>query len=274
MTMHSTVHAGRLTVADEQALQRLLDVEPVANVYLRSELQHGIDAGEWWGIRDGDAMRAAILAGLLAVPCIPRRGDAPALAETACAAVPPRMLVGPRDAVLALHRALLASRPAREVRDPQPLLTLDRAGAQPAAATPVRLSRRSDLDGLAVAAAAMHREEMGIDPMRIDATAWRNRMLGLIERGWSWVWREHGEVIFKAELSAHTPEAVQIQGVYTHPAWRRRGVAQAALASVCEALLREVPVCSLYVNHYNVAALGVYARLGFRQTGEFATVIY
>ena len=61
----------------------------------------------------------------------------------------------------------------------------------------------------------MHREEMGVDPLAVDAPAWRNRMLSLIERRWSWVWMRDREVIFKAELSAWTPEVVQIQGVYT-----------------------------------------------------------
>ena len=78
----------------------------------------------------------------------------------------------------------------------------------------------------------------------------------------------------KAELSAWTPEAVQIQGVYTAPTMRGRGIATQALAAMCAALLQESALCTLYVNHYNAAALGVYRRVGFEQVATFATVIY
>jgi hypothetical protein len=88
------------------------------------------------------------------------------------------------------------------------------------------------------------------------------------------VWLERGAVVFKAELSAWTPEAVQIQGVYTHPGKRRRGVASAALSYVCGTILQQVPVCSLYVNHENETALRLYSRLGFRRAGDFASVFY
>jgi predicted GNAT family acetyltransferase len=37
---------------------------------------------------------------------------------------------------------------------------------------------------------------------------------------------------------------------------------------------RFAPVVSLYVNDYNHAAVASYHRVGFRQVGEFATVLY
>jgi uncharacterized protein len=264
----------RLGRRDTPALQRLLDADPLANVYMRSELRQGIEGGDWWGLHDGDELRAAVLGGPLLVPCIPRPEDAAPLAEIACRAVQPRMLVGPRDPVLALHAAMVPGRQARDIRDPQPMLALDRDTASAPPRVPVRLARRRDLDPLVIAAAAMHREEMGVDPLTIDAASWRGRMESLIERGWSWVWIERGEVIFKAELSAWMPDAVQIQGVYTHPQRRGRGIGTAGLAALCASLFRQAPVCTLYVNHYNAPALRLYRRLGFRQAGIFATVIY
>ena len=273
MATRSAVRTGRLNWADLAPLQHLLDAEPVHNAYLRSELRQGLDGGDWWGVRDGDCMRAALLAGSLAVPCLSSRDDAALLAESACASVPPRMLVGPRGAVMALRDELTTQRP-REVRDPQPLLTLGRDDELPQAPNRVRLATRADIDGLVTAAAAMHREEMGVDPLTVDAAAWRARMVTLIDHGWSWVWGEGGDVLFKAELSAWTPEAVQIQGVYTHPGRRGQGIARAGLAAVCRSLLEQVPVCSLYVNHYNTTALRLYDRLGFHRAGDFATVIY
>jgi len=265
---------GRLGRADRGALHTLLDTDRVLNVYLRSELGRGVESAEWWGVHDGDEVRAALLAGALAVPFIPHAEDAPRIAETACAVTPPRMLVGPQASVSALHAALRGVLHTREVRDPQPLMTLDRDDLLSAEAVPVRRAQRTDLDALVVAAAAMHREEMGVDPLRIDAAAWRARMLALIDSGWSWVWTEERRVVFKAELSAWTPDVVQIQGVYTDPGRRRHGVAQRGLSAVCRVLLRDVPLCSLYVNHYNETAIRLYERLGFVRAGDFATVFY
>jgi len=268
----SALRAGRLGPGHSAMLSRLLDREPVVNAYLRSELRMGIDGGDWWGVADAQGLRATALGGALVVPCIPKPEDARTLGETLAASATPRMLVGPRDAVLALHDAL--GRAAREVRDPQYLMVVDRQTFRPQVPSAVRRARRSDVDALVVAAAAMHREEMGVDPLSIDAPGWRARMASLVDRGWSWVWTEHGTVIFKAELSAWTPNVVQIQGVWTHPAQRSHGVGRAGLASVCEALFDEVPLCTLYVNHYNTVAIALYRGLGFQKIADFATVIY
>ena len=273
VTTRSAVRVERLKGADLPALSRLLDQEPVQHAYLRSELRLGIDYAYWWGVRDGDQLRAALLAGALAVPCINDVEDATRFAEVPCADHPPRMIVGPRQSVLALRDALLPARQPRDIRDPQPLLVVTRDSALPDLPSPVRLATRADVEGLTIAAAAMHREEMG-DPMPLDPGAWRSRMTSLVDLRWSWVLTERDTVVFKAELSAWTPEAAQIQGVYTHPGRRRHGIATAALAAVCRAVLRQVPVCSLYVNSTNDSALRLYDRLGFRQAGEFASVFY
>ncbi len=120
----------------------------------------------------------------------------------------------------------------------------------------------------------MHREEMRQDSAPPDASAWRARMTQLVDRGWSWAWVERGHIVFKAELSAWTPDVVQVQGVFTHPSRRGRGVATAGMAALCSILLDTVPLVTLYVNGYNEAAQRVYRRVGFEQQGTFATVMY
>jgi ribosomal protein S18 acetylase RimI-like enzyme len=274
MSIRSAPAACRLGPADTARLAGLLDRDRVANAYLRSELRRGIAGGEWWGASDGSELMGAVLGGPLAWPYIPDADAAPALAQALAGPAEPRMLVGPRQSVLALHRAFMPPRYAREQRDPQPLLALDRGSLPLLPPAPVRRATRGDLEALVVASAAMHREEMGSDPLAGDALGWRSRMAGLMARGWSWVWTEGGHIVFKAELSAWNPDVVQIQGVYTAPHRRRRGVASAGLAAVCSALLEEVKLCTLYVNHYNTVALRVYRRLGFRDAGAFSTVFY
>jgi uncharacterized protein len=270
-----TTALRRLTADDGSALARLLDAEPLQNVYLRSELRlAGLGAGQWWGLDGHGEIRAALLGGPLVVPWLPDLDDVDRLVEALSRQQAPRMLVGPREQVLALHAARHPSPPLRELRDPQPLLVLHRGALTAEPATQVRRGTPHDLDRLTVAAADMHREEMGVDPLAIDPAGWRNRMGTLIQRGWSWVWTEGDEVVFKAELSAWTPEAVQVQGVYTAPRHRNRGIATAAMAAVCRAALDDVPACTLYVNHYNAAARTVYRRLGFEQVASLATLMY
>ncbi|MGD1052505.1 MAG: GNAT family N-acetyltransferase [Candidatus Dormibacteria bacterium] len=249
----------------------LLDQDRVANAFLRSELRLGAALDGWWGLGERDQLRALLMTGSVVVPWIPDPGDIPAFAGV-LRQHPPRLIIGPAPAVRALTALIAPRQRPVEVRDPQPVMVLD--GSIPKRSVPIRLGRRDDLDRLTVAAAAMHREEMGVDPLALDPVGWRHRMATLIDRGWSYLLVEDGEIAFKVELSAWTPEVIQLQGVWTKPELRRRGVATAALTAVCAELLTEVPVCSLYLNSYNDAAMRLYRRIGFRQVGEFATVIF
>ena len=268
------VTVGRVGPAEVAALERLLDAAPVENVYLRSELRLLGSAAPWWCLSDGGRIRAAMLAGALTVPYLPDLADAPHLAEATRVHNPPHLMVGPRAAVIALHGCLEPRRSAREIHDPQPVLVIDRQRLRILPPAPIRRSTRRDVDALANAAAMMHREEMSADSAPPDASAWRARMSQLVDRGWSWAWMEAGQVVFKAELSAWTPDVVQVQGVFTAPFRRGRGVATAGMAALCSMLLEQVPLVTLYVNGYNQAALRVYGRVGFEQQGEFATVLY
>ena len=265
---------GRVGPTEATALARLLDRDRVHNVYLRSELRLLGTAAPWWCVSDGVDLRAAVLAGPLTVPYLPDPTDASRLADATRAHTPPHLMVGPRDAVIALHDCIGQRRPAREVRDPQPVMVVDRTRLRILPPAPLRSSTRRDVGALAAAAGIMHTEEMGADSAPPDPAAWRARMIQLVDRGWSWAWIEHGEVVFKAELSAWTPEVVQVQGVFTAPARRGRGVATAGMAALCAMLLDAVPLVSLYVNGYNHTALRLYRRLGFEHHGDFATVMY
>ncbi|HET9051874.1 MAG TPA: GNAT family N-acetyltransferase [Candidatus Dormibacteraeota bacterium] len=265
----------RLENADGPAVLRLLDGDPIQNVYLRSELRLGaLRSGQWWGAIDSAGLEGVMVGGALVVPWVPTEAGARSLAIQLANQAPPRMIVGPRLQVAALQAARLPPAPKpREVRDPQPLLALRRGEllAQPAAT--VRLGTRADLEPLVLAAAAMHREEMGVDPMLVDPSGWRFRMATLVDRGWSFVWMMDGRVVFKAELSAWTPDVCQVQGVWTAPGHRGQGIGTQGMAAVCEAALEQTPTCSLYVNHFNLPARRLYERLGFAQVAEFATYL-
>jgi ribosomal protein S18 acetylase RimI-like enzyme len=270
------VQVRRLDHNDGPSVQSLLDREPVENVYLRSELRLGaLRSGLWWGAMDGGPLAGVMIGGPMIVPWVPSPDAAAALGAQLAHQAPPRTIIGPREHVHAIHEARLPAPPRpREKRDPQPLLAVRRGGVTHPGTDKLRASTRRDLDHLVVAAAAMHREEMGDDPMLTDPAGWRYRMATLVDRGWSYIWLERGEVLFKAELSAWTPDVCQVQGVWTAPAHRGRGIGTQGMAALAHLLLQQTPICSLYVNDFNAVARRLYAKLGFEQVAEMASYFF
>lgn len=183
-------------------------------------------------------------------------------------------IYGPDQAVLSLFEAT-GWRHARDVREVQPLMVME----EPSAVVPldgVRLAVPEDFDVVEPACAAMFTEELGFSPYTHGVSQYRERIRGLISAGHSLVFTEpgSGEVVFKAEFGAVTPEVVQVQGVWVRPPDRGRGLAAPGMAAVVRHGLSLAPVVSLYVNSYNESALRAYRRVGFRQMGTFATVLF
>ena len=81
--------------------------------------------------------------------------------------------------------------------------------------------------------------------------------------------------MFKAELGAVSRDVAQVQGVWVAPRLRRRGLASRGMAAVVAHTLEHVaPIVSLYVNDFNIKALATYEKVGFRQVGSYATVLF
>jgi predicted GNAT family acetyltransferase len=182
------------------------------------------------------------------------------------------MLIGEQGAVSDLW-AVAARRlpPAREDRPGQPVFVTTSAPAP--GGTALRPATLDDLDLLVPACAAAHREELGIDPLRRDADGFRWRTRAQIEEGRSWIWAENGVIRFKAEASAWTPEAVQLQQVWTDPPARGRGDATRAMADLLGLLLRDVPAVCLFVRSENETAIRLYERVGMRHTIDYRSVL-
>jgi uncharacterized protein len=262
-------------------LRRLLDRDPVANVFVDHQVEaNGVDprrmGGTIWGFLRRNELVAACHAGANMVPV---EADPAAVAAFADhAAVQARMsssIVGPREMVLPLwDRLESAWGPARQVRADQPLMTMRTPSALPMDPG-VRRVVLDELDVLYPACVAMFTEEVGVSPEPSGGGHYRARVAQLIARGWAFARIEDGEVVFKAEVGVATRSACQIQGVYVHPDLRGQGIAAPAMAAVVDLALREIaPVVSLYVNASNVAALRAYDRAGFAQEGTFATILF
>jgi predicted GNAT family acetyltransferase len=285
--LRTSTTARLLGPADRDAALAVCDQDPVANAFVASRLieQRGFTsaAGEVWGYAEQGELVSLCWAGANLVPV-----EATSAALDAFAARARRVgrrcssILGPAEAVLGLWERLQRPWwPAREVRADQPLLVLDSdplIAPDPA----VRLARPDEADLVVPASAAMFQEEIGFSPIGRDGGAsYRGSVAQLVLSGRTFVRmqpRPDGvgdEVIFKADLASVTPEVAQIQGVWLAPALRGRGLAAGAMAAVCQQTRAHVaPVVSLYVNAYNRPALAAYRRVGFRQVGTFATVLF
>jgi ribosomal protein S18 acetylase RimI-like enzyme len=271
----------QLLAADLLALEECLGEAPLDNVYLRSELRHGaLRQGALYGVEHPShpqAICAAALLGPLVVPWAPAPRDLAALAE----ALRPRahliqLMVGPRNQIALLQKLLGRQlRPPRLLRSDQPhyAITNQELGGdwEPA---PMRQATLSDFDQVMMAGAAMHLEEVGFDPMRSDPDGYRQRVQTLIRRGWIHIWVEDGRLAFKAECAAVTAEAIQLQGVWTRPDLRGRGLGTRGMATLCRQLLTESQAVTLFVNDFNHSAIRVYERVGFRRIGIMRSVLF
>ena len=148
------------------------------------------------------------------------------------------MVIGEERAVDELWDggARAGCRAPRDDRPGQPVYVLDEP-PEPGE-TGLRAATLDDLDLLVPACAAAHREEIGIDPLQRDPDGFRWRTRVQIEEGRSWLWLEDGVIRFKAEASAWTPAAVQLQQVWVDPAGARAAATRsAALRDLCRLLL-------------------------------------
>lgn len=187
-------------------------------------------------------------------------------------------IVGPAEQVLPLWDRLapMWSRP-REIRPDQPSMVIDQAPA--VSPDPcVRLARPEEVGLVLPASVAMFTEEVGYDPTVVGAS-YAARVAELIATRKTYVRIDEGDdgprVVFKADVGALAVGVAQIQGVWVHPALRGRGLASAGMAAVVEDVrARLAPTVSLYVNSFNAPALAAYRRVGFREVGTYATVLF
>ncbi|WOS99305.1 GNAT family N-acetyltransferase [Actinotignum timonense] len=188
-------------------------------------------------------------------------------------------ILGPADQVLGLWEHLERSwSPAREVRARQYSLSLTHAS--PVVPDPqVRPAEPWEFGAVFPAAVAMFTEEVGYDPTVYGPT-YARRVRELIRAGRTFVRMGIDpatgarRVEFKADIGALAGGVAQIQGVWTAPDLRGRGIATRAMASVVDQVrARHAPTVSLYVNDYNAAAVRLYQHVGFSRAGEWATVL-
>jgi len=271
-----------LTDHDRDEALALCDRDPVTNVFVSARIRaSALDpvrfGAQLWGYHEAGRLVSLCYAGanIVSVEAVP--AAVAAFAERArlqgrrCSSI-----AGPASAVRDLWQQLAPywDRP-REIRDRQPLMAI--SGDPLVAADPlVRPVRPAEIGILLPASIAMFTEEVGISPLGVDGgAAYRARVSELVADGRSFARIDNGQVVFKAEIGAVTPQACQVQGVWVPPSLRGRGHAARGMAAIVLAARRSIaPVVSLYVNDFNAPARAAYRRVGFTEVGTFMSVLF
>jgi ribosomal protein S18 acetylase RimI-like enzyme len=257
----------RLVDPSTELVLRFCAESPVERVFLEDAARR--KQGRFVGVlRDDGDLRALCYLGTNVVPS----GDGCAAFAGAAAKIGPRMLIGEATAVSELWEAGRRRFGAiREDRPGQPVFAMREPPAP--GNTGLRAATVRDLDLLVPACAAAHYGEIGVDPVARDPNGFRWRTRAQIEDGRSWLWSEAGVIRFKAEASAVTPSAVQLQQVWVDPEARGNGYASRGLRDLIRLLLEEVPVVCLFVRTDNLPAIRLYESIGMEHVLDYRSVL-
>jgi len=262
-----------------------LDRDPVVNAYLVAlVLRDGLSAArdECWLARRGGRPAGLLYLGAASGAVLPVGEDAVVHALLAdrvarrVAFLPPRFqAVGPRPAVDAVVARLRRDGREPRLERPQTYMAVERDRLPAFERLPgLRLACPDDYDLVYRSGAELRAEELEEDPRTADPESYARRVTEECRQGYTWLWLEHGSLRFRASLSALTPDAVQIAGVYVPPEHRNLGCARRGLAELCARMFERTRAACLFVNDSNAPAIAVYRRLGFREVAEWASAFY
>lgn len=271
--------ATRLVPGLEPAARAYLRRSPFENVFLTwlltDQTMQTVRASTYVYLNDAGEIGGVAFFGRQIVLAADDARALDAFAETARSYRHERMIVGPRATVEAFWRRIEPwHRAPRIVRDVQPLLAIDREHLRDGPRTVrVRLAHPSEWRAVADNSAQMIEQELAYSP-RTAAEDFNTGVRQMIGRGLWWVGETDGELCFFCNAGPCSESTLQLQGIWTPPSLRGKGLATAALRALCDELLGAYPTLSLYVNGFNAPALALYDRVGFYRAGEFSTLLF
>lgn len=95
------------------------------------------------------------------------------------------------------------------------------------------------------------------------------RLLRRIEDGRVWIACEGDKILFKADVSSETDDAVLIEGIWTHPDLRGHGIGAKALSTLCSRLLLTFPMVCLCFRKDQSRLKTFYEGIGFKYHGDY-----
>jgi predicted GNAT family acetyltransferase len=120
--------------------------------------------------------------------------------------------------------------------------------------------------------AVMAFQEGGTNPLEKDPLGFRQRSARRIEQGRVWTWTLDGELIFKADVIAETPQAVYLEGIHVHPEHRLKGYGRRCLTQLARILLARSQSICVTLSKKNQKTLSFYSKAGYEFNSHYETI--
>ncbi len=251
----------------------LLAEHPLEGVHLESLINdHGLTSpalrGRFFGYFEQDRLTGIALIGHQIMFCAPDAAI-PQLARTAATSgLRNAVIFGPRQQVEMFWQHYAAQgRKLKMQRDFYWYVC--EAPAHPIRQFQLVLATPEHLEAVLEAQATTFIEATGTDPRQTDPEGFRRRTLERIERGRTWIKLEDNTIVFKAELQSVTPDVIYLEGIWTNPNYRQRGIARECVVELTHRRLRKQQVLCLAVEPEETIAMQIYQHAGFRHQADY-----
>ena len=136
----------------------------------------------------------------------------------------------------------------------------------------LRTATQADLDQVIKINAEMIVSECGVDPLEKDGDGFRERVARRIEQDRVWVWSERGQLIFKADIFAETPQMIYLEGINVNGSQRGNGYGTRCLSQLGKILLQRSQSICLLMNERKELLEDFYKKAGYEFRGVYDTI--
>lgn len=281
--LREKIKARRLVVGEEPQVIEFLNLQPLKNVQMVGLLRdHGLESpysrGTFYGCFSGGCLVGVALIGhhvLLS-------GSQQAITIFARIARLVHkqeiyLVLGEEDVVRNFHGIMSQSLSHPNACQSQSQLLFVLTGVVGAVEEikGLRLAEAQEADEVAQLHAAACLEQLGVDPSLDDPLGFRQRVRARIEMGRTWILRDrHQQIIFKTEIANKTDQIAYLEAVWTKPEVRSNGIGHQALRDLCQRLLKQHQVVSLFVDAEEHRRISFYRSIGFEMLAPYRVIRY
>ncbi|MEP6919853.1 MAG: GNAT family N-acetyltransferase [bacterium] len=273
-----SLRVALLTEADTEEVLEFLSPRPIHTVYLASLVRdNGISSplnrGSFFGCRDQrDLLTGVALIGHATIIETENESCIEAFAMLAKSSSLGHLIRGEQEKVKTFWSYYAKGNHAARLLCGELLLELRSIPGVTEIVPGLRLATMSDLDIVVTVNAEMACDESGVNPLKRDAQGFRDRTALRIGKGRVWVWVEEGQLLFKTDIIAETPQTIYVEGVYVEPQHRSRGYGLRCMSQLAGMLLQRTNSICLTVNAKADDTQRFYRRAGYEVASRYDTI--